>query len=442
MASSICEQRQRVAVFVRRDDFDRFMSCLVFVPRDRYTTQLRLAIQAILERAFAGEVAAHYLQVGDAPLARLHIVVQTTARRRSPPSKSGSWRPRSSPPPAPGRTGCSTRCNTAHGEEEGRRLHRRYGNGFPLGYRERFNAEQAVSDIAAIERTLAERRLSRWRSTGRSPRPEMHFRLKVYQPDQPIVLSHVLPILEHLGLRVVDEVPHSVRVGRQQPAHGDDPRLRAGDPDRQAASSSAHIGERFEEAFTAVWHGQVESDKLNALVLSADLTVRQVTVLRAYEKYLRQAGIPFTQAYLEQVLTAHPAITGAILRLFLALFDPDADADDPESRAAPLRAEIAAALDEVASADDDRILRRFLNLVEATLRTNYFQTGRTARPSPTSRSSSTAARSRICRCRGRWWRSSSTAGGSRASTCAAARWRAAASAGPTAARTSAPRSSG
>ncbi|MGE5650019.1 MAG: NAD-glutamate dehydrogenase domain-containing protein, partial [Bacillota bacterium] len=201
---------------------------------------------------------------------------------------------------------------------------------------------------------------------------DMQFRLKAYQRDQPIVLSHALPILEHLGLRVVDEVPHAVRVHgeRQRTVMIHDFGL---ETQSGAAMVLSEVADRFRQAFLAVWDGRVESDGLNALVISAGLTIDQVRILRAYSKYLRQAGIPFTQAYLERVLNAHPAIAGTIVRLFLALFDPDAEGD-PESRAARMRAGIGAALDEVASAEDDRILRRFLNLVEATLRTNYFQT--------------------------------------------------------------------
>jgi glutamate dehydrogenase len=370
------EQRQRVALFLRRDDFDRFISCLVFIPRDRFTTQLRFTIQALLERAFAGKVAAQYTQLGDAPLARLHIVVQTVPNQIPPfdhkdleaeiVAATRSWSDH-----------LLAALEAAHGEQEGYRLHLRYRDAFPLGYRERFNAEQAMADIRAIELALADGQLglALYRPFAAA---DMQFRLKVYQPDQPIVLSHVLPILEHLGLRVVDEVPHAVRVqgDRQRTViiHDFGVETQSG-----GAIALSEVADRFREAFLAVWERRVESDGLNALVISAGLTVNQVRILRVYSKYLRQVGIPFTQAYLERVLIAHPAIAGALIGLFLALFDPDAEGD-PESRAAPLRAGIAAALDEVASAEDDRILRRFLNLVEATLRANHFQTAGGGQP--------------------------------------------------------------
>lgn len=372
------QYRQRVALFVRRDEFDRFISCLVFIPRDRYSTQLRLAIQRILTRAFDGRVTSHFFQVGDAPLARLHVIIQTTPGRvpqfevrdieHDIIAATHSWADR-----------LFDALLNAHGEEEARHLHARYAPAFPLGYRERFSTDQAIADIEAIERALASGglELALWRPFAAS---HMQFRFKIYQPDQPLILSHVLPVLEHMGLRVVEEIPHTVRVraGTQRTVMIHDFGLETLDG---RAIDIADVGSRFQEAFLAVWEGRAESDGLNALVLSAGLDVDRVRVLRAYVRYLRQARIPFTQAYLERVLTANPEITGAIVRLFLALFDPDAEGD-PADRAAPIRADIAAALDGVASAEDDRILRRILNLVEATQRTTWFQADEHGKPKP------------------------------------------------------------
>ena len=372
------QHRQRVALFVRRDDFDRFISCLVFIPRDRYTTQLRLAIQAILERAFAGTVAAQYTQVGDAPLARLYIIVQTVPDRIPP----YDLKELEAEIVAIARTWSDhllAALNAAHGEEQGERLHLRYAEAFPLGYRERFSAEQAIADIEALELALASGRLqlALYRPFGAT---DMQFRFKIYQPDQPVILSHVLPILEHLGLRVADEVPHAVRV------HAEPHRtVMIHDFGLQTQSGGSivlsEVADRFRDAFMAVWEGRTESDRLNSLVTMAGLSTGQVRILRAYTRYLRQVGITFTQAYLERVLTAHPAIASALIELFLALFDPDA-ADGPEGRAEAVRARIAAAFEDVASAEDDRILGRFLNLVEASLRTNYFQTDSNGEPKP------------------------------------------------------------
>ena len=192
-----------------------------------------------------------------------------------------------------------------------------------------------------------------------------------------------------------------------------------------------------------MWAGALESDGLNRLVLGAGLAWREVAILRAYAKYLRQAGIAFSQDYMERALVAYPAIARLMVDLFVARFDPalgEASSDARKQRVDALEDKLAAALERVTTLDEDRILRRFLNAVRCTLRTNYWQTGRTAGPRNGSPSRSTAAPSTSCRRRGRWSRSSSTARAWRASICAAAGWRAAASAGPTGARISAPRS--
>ncbi len=372
------QDRQRVALFIRRDDFERFVSCLVYVPRDRYTTDLRLRILVILERAFGGTVASHYGEVGDSPLARLYAIVRTTPGEipeyRADEiedeiiAASRSWPDH-----------LLTAITTTHGEEHGVDLHRRYRNAFPPGYQDRFNAEQAVADVEKIERTLASGELG---MTVYRPFDvaDHQFRFKLFHPDRPIVLSQVLPMLEHLGLRVVDEIPHRVRIdtdgGRKVLIHDFGLETESGAPVDLGA-----LRENFQGAFLSVWHGEVESDRFNSLVLAAGLTSREVVVLRAYCKFLRQAGIAFSQDYMEQTLSANPALTRLIVELFMTLFDP-AGGGGAETRAATIREALAKGLDQVVSADEDRILRRFLNAVESTLRTNYFQTAAEGGPKP------------------------------------------------------------
>lgn len=362
------QQRPRPALFVRHDDFGRFVSCLVYIPRDRFTTDLRLRIQSILERAFAGSVTAHFTQVTDAPLARLHVYLST--RPGQVPAHDindveaeivaacRSWSDQ-----------LLDALTVGRGEEQGRRLHRCFAEAFPPSYRELFTAGHAVADIGEIETVLASRRL---RITLYRPlAADAHqLRLKLFHPEAPIALSHVLPVLENLGLRVIDEVPHAVTLRVE-----DAPTVIIDDFGVESASGRsidlAGFRGRFVEAFGSVWYGHAENDWLNALILEADLGWRDVVVLRAYARYLRQAGIPFSQRYVEQALVSNPAITAAIVALFLAQFDPRVTERDAPTEAT--RGRINQLLDEVVSADEDRILRRFLNLVEATLRTNRFQ---------------------------------------------------------------------
>jgi glutamate dehydrogenase len=372
------QHRPRVAVFVRRDAFDRFVGCLIYLPRDRYTTDLRLRIQGILERAFAGRVTAHFAQVGDLPLARLQIYLQTTPGQIPAGALAGL------------QEAIVTACRTwadgllqaltaVYGDERGRRLYRRYALAFPPGYRDRFSEEQAVGDIACCEETLtrADVSMTLYRPIG-AENDEVRF--KIFHPDAPIVLSQVLPLLEHLGLQVIDEDPHAVRVAgegaRTVMIHDFGLRMTSG-----RAIELASVRDHFQETFRRVWQGAVESDGFNALVLAAGLTWRQVVILRACCKMLRQAGIAFSQAYMERTLAAHPGISRLLVDLFETMFDPEAG-NGRAAAADAIRAALAKALDGVASADEDRILRRFLNLVESTLRTNYFQTGPDGTPKP------------------------------------------------------------
>ncbi|MDP6804483.1 MAG: NAD-glutamate dehydrogenase [Rhodospirillales bacterium] len=363
------QDRHRVALFIRRDEFERFVSCLIYVPRDRYTTELRLRIQDILGRAFAGQTSAHYIHFSDAPLARLHVIVQTTPGKIPPYDPSAIER----------EVAEATRSwaddlgevlIAAHGEEKADPLWRQYADAFPSAYRESFDARSAMSDIPKIEEALA------------TDAPAMEFyrpenqsadrvALKVFSPNRQVPLSDVLPMLEHMGLRVIDEVPYAIR-----PRPDDTDLVMIHDfgmatRDRSAVDVRS-VGPNFKDAFGRVWHGEMESDGFNALVLFAGLNWREVTVLRAYCKFLRQIGIPFSQAYMEQTLANNPTLARLIVTYFQALFNPRQSGDSAR-RAGRVRRELGVALDAVSSADEDRILRRFVNAVESTLRTNAFQ---------------------------------------------------------------------
>ncbi|MGF1641293.1 MAG: NAD-glutamate dehydrogenase [Rhodospirillales bacterium] len=363
------QDRRRVALFLRRDPFERFITCLVYIPNDRYSTELRRRIQAILERAFAGEVTSHYSQVGDAPHARLYLIVRTrpgsipdydaTLLQAEIVAATRTWSDH-----------LKDALISARGEEQGNQLFHRYSEAFEAGYQDRFNAEEAVEDVVRIEQTLAtgDFGIALYRPFDAG---DTRMRLKIYQPDSPVILSQALPLLEHLGLRVIDEMPHVVRLGggdrRTVMIHDFGLELRSG-----ATVELGAIRDNFEEAVRGVWRGELESDRFNGLVLDAGLSSREVTVVRAYCKYLRQAGIAFSESYMQQTLLDNPKLAGRLVALFKALFDP-AGQGSAEDRAARIRAEIAAGLERVESADEDRIIRRFLNAVEATLRTNFFQ---------------------------------------------------------------------
>ncbi len=372
------QERQRVALFLRRDNFQRFVTATIYIPRERYTTDLRLRMQAILERATAGTVAAQYTQFDDSPLARLLVIVQT-APGRIPPLDAAALEEEL----AEAARSWADRLRAAliddRGEERGLTLFARYADAFSPGYRDHVRPEEAPSDLALIDGALQSGEIGM--SLYRPPDAEPHrIRFKIFHPGAKVPLSDVLPMLEKIGLRVVDEIPNTVVPGgvKERRVMIHDFGLETRD---RAPVEVDLVRAAFHEAFRRVWRGEMESDGFNALVLGGGLAWRQVTVLRAYSRYLRQAGTPFSQDYMETALAAHPKIARLIVELFLGRFDPEGGLD-PEARAETLKQRINEALDQVANADEDRILRRFVGAVEATLRTNYFQKGADGEPKP------------------------------------------------------------
>ncbi len=365
------QERQRIALFTRRDPFERFVSCLVYLPRDRLTTELRLHLQDILAQAYGGKVGAFYTQVTDANLARLHIVIETTPGAipevdltdlEAQLVEAGrSWTDH-----------LQEALVEAQGEERGLVKFRRYASAFPIGYRERFPAEAAVFDIDRAEEALSQGRLAvNLYRPIESPANEL--RLKLYAAGGQLTLSDVLPTLEHMGLRVLSEMPFQLQpAGVTQNIWLHDFRMETADG---AEIDISTVKDVFHEAYARILSGDMDDDGFNRLVLRSRLDWRKVSVLRAYAKYLRQAGIAFSQIYMEEALAHNAGIARKIFQLFRTLFDPEAQETAAEM-AKTIQQVIVKALDKVTNLDEDRILRRFLNLVLATQRTNFFQKGK------------------------------------------------------------------
>jgi glutamate dehydrogenase len=362
MAMLRLQERQKVALFLRRDEFGRFVSALVFIPRDRYDTALRLQIVELLEGALGGKVVAWYTQVADNPLARLHFIVRVAAgqgRDVDPlalearlAEAARSWSDR-----------LQEVLVDEHGEDKGLALYRRWGRAFSPVYRETYGPRTALMDLDRIEAAKDGVGLHLYRPLES---PETEVRFKIYRQGEPVHLSDVLPVFEHLGFKVISEVPHALcQGGDAQPVWIHDFTMVTNDGHNLDIES---LRDRFEDAFRAVWQGLAEDDGFNRLVINAGLTWRQVMVLRAYAKYLRQAGSTFSQAYVEKSVTGNPDSAALLVKLFETRFDP-AQASEAED----VHAAIEAALEKIVSADEDRILRWFLNLLDCTLRTNYFQ---------------------------------------------------------------------
>ena len=368
-------ERRTVRLLTRRDPYHRFYSCLVYVPRDRYNTEVRQRIEQIVLEGFSGRSVESQVQISGSSHARVHVVVRTdppgprkvdiAAIERRIAEAALTWTDR-----------LREVLVAREGEAAGIALGTRYRRVFPLAYEEDVAPADALADIADLERlrTAPEaRRLSLHRPQHQKP-GRMH--LKIVRIGDPVPISDLLPILENFGLRVIAERPYELAWPEGGTAWIQDFELEHRDG---LAIDIGRIEERFKEALEMTWSGDAENDGFNRLLLAADLTAREITVLRAYCRYLLQTGVPFSQAYMERALAANPAIAAGLVRLFEARLDPaeqPAASRSGRTRANPseeIVAQINASLDSVASLDEDRILRAYLGLAQATLRTNFYR---------------------------------------------------------------------
>ncbi|HEU4664209.1 MAG TPA: NAD-glutamate dehydrogenase domain-containing protein [Dokdonella sp.] len=400
--------RPRTRVFIRRDKYGRFYSCLVFLPRDRFDTQVRERIESLLKGALRGERIDSSIQLGESPLAQLHLVVRPKpgdlvaydvgALETQVARIVRNWHDE-----------LRDALVAQHGEADGLRIAARYGRALTAAYIEEATPRIAAADLALATslRDGGDIKLSLAPSIRR---PDT-LQFKVFRQGGAIALSEVIPLLENMGLRVLTEQLSEIGLP--------DATVYVQDIAVQASTRCAfdieQVGDAFEAAFASIWRGDAENDAFNKLILGARLDWRQVSVLRGYCKYLLQTGVTFSQSYMEETLNRYPALAGLLVELFEAGFDPARESLDAgaakaagERLGGELRAlvpadvlgklppkfvddlvgvraksrmdqivaiigAIKALLEHVASLDEDRILRAYLGVIGATLRTNYFQ---------------------------------------------------------------------
>ncbi|MFC3129196.1 NAD-glutamate dehydrogenase [Coralloluteibacterium stylophorae] len=404
------QERVRSKLFLRRDRYGRFYSALVYIPRDRFNTEVRQRIEALLMEAMGGQRIDTTLQIGESPLAQLHLIVRPKAGTHAVDQAEidarlaeivRNWHDEL-------RDLLVRRC----GEAEGLRLARVYGRALPAGYIEEVTPEGAAADVERVAalRGPDDLRLSFYRAR-RGDREGLRF--KLFRQGDDIPLSDVLPMMENMGLRIISEHPYALHTEDGAVYIQDFEVERSGGGDIDEATV-ARVHARFEAAFEHVWRGTAESDGFNRLILAAGLDWHQVAMLRGYSKYLLQTGVPFSQAYMEQTLVDYPLAARVLAELFAARFDPGHAAPerremepcrkalqaelesiaspeqrdqiatvieqvayarglDREAQADACRDALAILLDRVSSLDEDRILRSFQGVIEATLRTNYYQ---------------------------------------------------------------------
>jgi glutamate dehydrogenase len=409
VATGILELRQRAhtRLFMRRDRYGRFFTCMVFVPRDRFNTTVRERIEALLGEALHAEQIDSSVLMDEAALARLYIVLRpkigdqpaydVAALEQGVAAIARNWH-----------DDVRDALVKQRGEHEGVVLANRYARALPPGYIDDVSPAVAAEDVHQLSLLEGDNALRM--SFYHPPKAPETLRFKVYRSGGDIALSEVLPQLENLGLRVLSEHVYEI--------HGDGVPLSIQDFEVQPAGkltfSVEQVGSLFEHAFEQIWRGNAENDGFNRLVLGAQLSWRQIAMLRSYCKYLLQAGTPFSQPYMEDTLNNYPAIAGLLVELFLAKFDPRREslsADERKAAAELLHGEMSALipasvqaahpalveglatmlaqpraeqmktiegainllLENVSSLDEDRILRSFVAVIHATLRTSFFQ---------------------------------------------------------------------
>ncbi|NDK37289.1 NAD-glutamate dehydrogenase [Pseudoxanthomonas gei] len=403
------QERVRSKLFLRRDRYGRFFSALVYIPRERFNTDVRLRIEALLKEALHGEFVDTNVQLGESPLAQLHVVVRPRAGEQVDVDTSElearlahllrNWQ-----------DDLREALITRHGEARGLKLSGMYARALPAGYIETVSPEIAASDVEHLAELKGpdDLRLSLHLSR-RQREGEGRLRLNLYRQNKDLPLSDALPLMENMGLRVISEHPFRLDVG-DSPAYIQEFEVEStfGEIDIEARSRA------FEEAFARIWRGDAENDGFNRLVLGAGLEWRQVALLRGYCKYLLQTGVPFSQSYVEETLNRYPLLARLLVELFEARFDPctgkeskaeikqgqerfsqqlralagadeatlkslqyviDTRGDARDRQVEATHKTLLKLMDRVSSLDEDRILRSFMGVIEATLRTSYYQKG-------------------------------------------------------------------
>jgi glutamate dehydrogenase len=355
-------ERQRLRLLVRQDAYSRFVSCLIFAPRERYNTELRIRFQQILTEAFDGVSSEFDVDLSASAIGRIlmRIATKPGAMLRTPDVKA--LEKRLADAMRRWEDDLHAALVERHGEERANQLYAVYASAFPASYREEYAVQDALADIDMIEKLDPKTDLGMNLHAAARAEPGT-LRFKIYRRGSRLPLSDTLPMLERLGVRVQFEHPHRVEPSGAPPVWVVD----FGLTPPAASRPLAEVRDSFHEAFVGMWSGSAEADPLNRLVLTAGLRPGAIVVLRAYARYLNQTGSALSLSYVEQALAGNPAVASLLVRLFFSRFD--LKGKDDEGRYA---AEIEAALDEVENLDEDRILRSFLAVVQATTRTNYF----------------------------------------------------------------------
>ena len=373
------QERRRIELFMREDVYGQFVTCLAFFPRDIYNTELRLKVEQVLLDRLEAEDIEFVTHFSESVLARVQFTIRVpqVENRQLPLAKirdkvielAQSWR-----------DGLYEALSEAYGEEQGNELYRVWAGGFPASYTDMFSPRRAAIDLEHITASARDDDLamSFYRALEEDENT-LHF--KLFYPDEPLPLSDVMPIFDNLGFRVIGEHPFEVidRTGKTVWIHDFTLQSHTGN-----MVDIHRIRPIFEELFRRVWHGEAENDAFNRLLLSSYMSWREIALLRTYARYMRQIRFSNSQTFISNTLVNHVNLTRILLEYFEIRFNPERFKSKGKSEAAQQKLEIEfnAGLDEVENLSEDRVLRLYLELMQATLRTNYYQPDGEGQPKP------------------------------------------------------------
>lgn len=364
--------RPRCRAFVRKDKFERFVSTLVFVPRELYNSILRTKIEKILCDAFNGELSSRYAQLSNDRIARWHFIIRTKPGQVPNPDTE-SINKRISKVAQSWTDYFLEVLIDRWGEEKGSQLYRKYSTAFSPAYLENFDPRFAVTDVAKFEQ-LPDNNNIGFNFYREQEDAKYIVRLKIYTSSNPIALSDCLPMLENLGFRVIEEYAFDVTTSENNNKINHSIHDFYLEEPNRLSLDLTDLKARMEDALIAVWAGKIDNDGFNELVLKASMPHHHVLILRIYSKYLRQLGSAYSELYMQDTLTQYVKVSKLLAELFEIYFNPIVANDyDRNEEAAKNIKKIKRLLTKVESLDQDRMLRNYLNVIVSSLRTNFYQ---------------------------------------------------------------------
>lgn len=371
--------RSQVRFFARKDKFNRFVSCLIFAPRDRSNSELREKIKSYVAEAYNGEIADSFVQITESNLTRLHLIIRTN--KEIPDVNELKVEKKIIEMTRVWSDDLRDAISSKFGEQEWVALYAKYKNAFSVSYVNRFDPKRAAIDISRIEECLEKNTVLFNLYKSSDLLPEDVTELKIYNPEKEISLSMIMPIFESFGFNVIQEHTYAITIHTDEKNRSQKKvwiHYFGLNLSKTGHKFSEKIKLNFESTISKIWQGEMQVGFLNRLVITAELSWKQVHLLRSYTKYLCQIGFRYSNSYVSDVLVKYRDVTRLLLDLFDAKFNPTLKITQKERNAEieKISVKIRESLGQIKDITDDTIARRFFDLINATLRTNYYQSSK------------------------------------------------------------------